>query len=154
SPDGQKVAYGVGVREENSNKEEVFLKTVGDEKPGESLKVQGTCWCWSPDGRSLAITSLKDNVLSHEIFDFMTKKTKPLQLPEAKAPKDAEGPVGHVITDWSKDGKWLLTTCFMGWKKADLYRVKNDGSEAKRIGTGLDGKFSPDGKKILYLGGW
>src|SRR5262249_15308737 len=73
SPDGQKVAYGVAVHEENSDKDEVFLKTVGDEKPGESLKVQGSCWCWSPDGRALAITTLQGNALSHEIFDLKTK---------------------------------------------------------------------------------
>ena len=155
SPDARQIAYGVRVPEENSEnptKYEVFLKAMGDEKPGESLKVQGSVWCWSPDSRSLAVTTWKDNVFSHEMVDVKTKKAKLLQLPEVKAPADTEGPVGHVISDWSKDGKWLLTTLYVGWKKTDLYRVKSDGSEAKRIGTGLDGKFSPDGKKVLYLG--
>jgi Tol biopolymer transport system component len=150
SPDGQKLAYGFG--EGNSDKEEIFLKTMGDEKPGESLKVQGSNWCWSPDGRSLAITTLQDNALSHEIFDLKTRKTRPLQLPEVKAQKDIEGPVGHAITDWSKDGRWFLTTAYRGDLQTDLYRVKSDGSDAKRIGQGMCGQFSPDGKKILYLG--
>jgi Tol biopolymer transport system component len=101
----------------------------------------------------LAVTALKDNVLSCEVVDIKTKKAKPLHLPEVKAAENAEGPVGHVITDWSKDRKWLLTTMYRdGCNKCDVYRVKRDGTEAKRIGTGLQGKFSPDGKKVLYLG--
>jgi Tol biopolymer transport system component len=152
SPDGKNVAYGGPV--DDQSKGEIFLKAVGGEKPGESLKVQGTCWCWSPDGRSLAINILQDNAFTHAIFDLKTKKARPLQMPEVKAPEDAKGPVGHWITDWSKDGNWLLTTCYTNgwWKKADLYRVKSDGSEAIRIGQGKDGVLSPDGKKVLYLG--
>jgi RNA polymerase sigma factor (sigma-70 family) len=152
APDGRQVAYAGGVSEDSSNKLEVFLKTVGEEKPGESLKVQGTCWCWSPDGRSLAITTLQGNALSHAIFDLETRKTRPLQLPEVEAPENAEGPVGHWITDWSKDGRWFLTTVQRGGVQTDLYRVKSDGSEAKKIGQGMCGRLSPDGKKILYLG--
>jgi RNA polymerase sigma factor (sigma-70 family) len=151
SPDGRNVAYGGPVDEQS--KGEIFLKAVGAEKPGESLGVQGTCWCWSPDGRSLAINTLRDNAYTHAIFDLKTKKAKPLPMPEVKAPEDAKRPGGHCIKDWSRDGKWLLTTCYVkDWIKADLYRVKSDGSEAKRIGQGMDGILSPDGKKVLYLG--
>ena len=153
SPDGKKVAYGVPVQgEEDSSNEVVYLKAVGDDKPGESLKVQAHCWCWSPDGQSLAITTCQGNAFACEIFDLKTKNRKPLKPPEVKAVENAEGPVGHYVTDWSKDGKWLLTTARRGDVPADVYRVKSDGSDAKRIGVGADGQFSPDGKKILYLG--
>jgi WD40-like Beta Propeller Repeat len=151
SPDGKYVAYGGPVNDQS--KGEIFLKAVGGEEPGESLKVQGSSWCWSPDGRSLAINTLQDNAYTHAIFDLKTKKAKPVQMPEVKAPQDAKLPVGHCITDWSQDGKWLLTTCYMNSRnKADLYRVKSDGSEAKKIGQGMNGIFSPDGKKVLHLG--
>jgi RNA polymerase sigma factor (sigma-70 family) len=152
SPDGKYVAYGGPVNDQS--KGEIFLKAVGGEEPSENLKVQGSSWCWSPDGRSLAINIFQDNAFTHAIFDLETKKAKPLQMPEAKAPQDVKAPVGHCITDWSKDGKWLLTICNMNrwWNKADLYRVKSDGSVAKKIGQGMNGIFSPDGKKVLYLG--
>jgi RNA polymerase sigma factor (sigma-70 family) len=151
SPDGKNVAFGGPV--DDQSKGEIFLKAVGGEKPGQSLNVQGTSWCWSPDGRSLAINTLQDNAYTHAIFDLKTKKAKPLHMPEVKPPEDTKGPAGHCIKDWSKDGKWLLTTCYRkDWIKADLYRVKSDGSEAKRIGQGMDGILSPDGKKVLYLG--
>src|SRR5207253_683600 len=91
SPDGKYVAYGGPVNDQS--KEEIFLKAVGGEEPGESLKVQGSSWCWSPDGRSLAINIFQDNAFTHAIFDLKTKKAKPLQMPEAKAPQDAKVPV-------------------------------------------------------------
>jgi Tol biopolymer transport system component len=152
SPDGKQVAYGVRVPDETSANHEIVLKTVGDEKPAERLNMQGIVWCWSPDGRSLAVTTVKDNLCTHRIFDLKTRKAKALQLPEVKAPESTDGPVGHMITDWSKDGKWFLTTVQVDEVQTDLYRVTSDGSEAKKIGKGLCGKFSPDGKKVLYLG--
>ena len=158
SPDGRQVVYGVGEFTEDNREFELFLKAVDDDKPGESLKVNvGRC-CWSPDGRSLAITHLRNfentkfKALSHAILDLKTKKTTPLQLPGVNLPDFGTVPTGHIITDWSKDGKWLLTNYITGVDKCDLYRVKSDGSEAERIGAGCEGRFSPDGKKVLYLG--
>jgi len=156
SPDGRQVVYGVGEVNEDNREYELFLKAADDDKPGESLKVNvGRC-CWSPDGHSLAITNLRHVagtqllVFSHAIFDFKTKKTTPLQLPGISIPGTV--PQGHIITDWSKDGKWLLTTYWTADLKCYLYRVKSDGSEGERIGAGGEGKFSPDGKKVLYSG--
>src|SRR5262249_16221971 len=68
SPNGRQIAYGVAIPEDAEfRREEVFLKAVDDDKPGERLKVQGSVWCWSPGGHSLAVTTLKDNVFSHAI---------------------------------------------------------------------------------------
>jgi Tol biopolymer transport system component len=61
-----------------------------------------------------------------------------------------------VVTDWSADGQWFLTMCSTGDEEdLKLYRVKRDGSEAHRIegvDFGMYGRFSPDGKSVLYLG--
>jgi RNA polymerase sigma factor (sigma-70 family) len=160
SPDGTQVVYGGAEIIENECKIELFLKAVDDDKPGESLKEQAFgYWCWSPDGRSLAFTNLRkfmnlENflVLSHSILDLKTKKTTPLQLPGDGVPATDTKLEGHaIITDWSKDGKWLLTTYRTAGGRGDLYRVKSDGSETERIGEGAWGKLSPDGKKVLYL---
>jgi RNA polymerase sigma factor (sigma-70 family) len=156
STDGRLIAYGVTPNEEAGKpirNEEIVLKAVDDKKgAGVSLKVRGLSWCWSPDGRSLVVTAVDGTSLSHRIIDLKTKRTKSLQLPEVQAPEDAELPVGHLITDWSRDGKWFLTTVMAkGQAEAELYLVKSDGSVAKRIGKGFGGKLSPDGRTALCL---
>lgn len=155
SPDGRLIAYGITPKEEYGKpipKDEIFLKAADDQKPGESLKVQGNCWCWSPDGRSLVVTAVEGTGVSHQIIDIKTKRTNPLQLPELKAPENADLPVGHLVTDWSKDGKWFLTTVMAkGQAEAELYLVKSDGAEAKSLGKGFCGKLSPDGRTALCL---
>ncbi|HEY7313766.1 MAG TPA: sigma-70 family RNA polymerase sigma factor [Gemmataceae bacterium] len=155
SPDGRRIAYGVTSKEEQGkgfDNDEIFLKDLDNKKAGVSLKVPGIFWCWSPDGRSLVVSAVDGTSISHQILDFKTKQTKPLQLPEVKAPENAELLVGHLITDWSRDGKWFLTTVMAkGEAEAELYLVKSDGSEAKRIGKGFGGRLSPDGKTVLCL---
>src|SRR5262249_41068717 len=160
-PDGQLVAYGMARTDQESDKgepsEEIFVKAVGDQTEGDSLDVRGTVGTclggWSPDGRSLVVNLLTDTSISHQIIDLHPRKTKSLELPEVKATKDAKGLLGHLITDWSRDGKWFLTMRFSGEKKKTyLCRVKCDGSEVRTIGEGFLGKFSPDGKKVLYVG--
>jgi RNA polymerase sigma factor (sigma-70 family) len=148
SPDGRLVAYGVVRTNEaddnGSPSEEVFVKAIGDDKPGESLKLRGNLWCWSPDSRSLVVNTIQGTAISHEIVDLKTKKAKSLQLPE--------GLRGHLITDRSKNGEWFLTTLFAGQKsKPFLCRVKRDGSEVLKIREGGLGKFSPDGQAVLYM---
>jgi RNA polymerase sigma factor (sigma-70 family) len=155
SPDGRLIAYGITPKEEYGKpfgNDEIFLKAVAKQKPDESLKIRGKCWCWSPDGHSLVVTAVDGMGLSHHIFDLKTKKTLRLQLPKVKAPENADLPVGHLITDWSRDGKRFLTTVMAkGQAEAELYLVSSDGSEAKRIGKGFGGMFSPDGKTALCL---
>jgi RNA polymerase sigma factor (sigma-70 family) len=155
SPDGRRIAYGVTPKEEYGKpiaNEEIFLKAVDNQKPGENLGVRGVAWCWSPDGRSLVVSAVDGTGISHRIIDLKTKRTKLLHLPEVKTPENAELPVGHLITDWSGDGKWFLTTVMAkGQAEAELYLVKSDGSQAERIGKGFEGRLSPDGKTALCL---
>jgi RNA polymerase sigma factor (sigma-70 family) len=155
SPDGRLIAYGITPKEEYGKpfgNDEIFLKAVGQQKAGVSLRVRGMSWCWSPDGRSLVVTAVDGTDLAHRIIDLKNKRTKSLRLPAVKPPENAELPVGHLITDWSRDGRWFLTTVMAkGQADAELYLVKSDGSGAKRIGKGFGGKLSPDGKTALCL---
>jgi Tol biopolymer transport system component len=135
-----------------------YLRPLDDPKAtAVCLEVEGDHVCWSPDGRQLLVVSYEGDALQHQLVDVRTKAAKSLKLPEVKAAADAKGLVGHVVTDWSPDGQWFLTTCFTGSENEDckLYRVKHDGSEVRRIGAvefGMFGRFSPDGKSVLYLG--
>jgi RNA polymerase sigma factor (sigma-70 family) len=157
SPDGRVTAYGVTLKDEYGKQfhnQEIFLKAVDkvDQKPGESLKVRGLSWCWSPDGRSLVVSVLEGTSIHHQIVDIASKKTKSIQLPEAKVPENAVFPTGHLITDWSRDGEWFLTTVMAkGQAEAELYLVKSDGTWAKSLGIGFGGKLAPDAKTVLCL---
>lgn len=160
SPDGTVVAYGVMPSEELAKrdpKQEIRLLSLAKKHGPQSLEVRGHFWRWSPDGKSLLVAAREEEGVKHHIVDVKTKKTKPLELPAVEAPKDAKGPVGHQVIDWSPDGTWFLTACYSGKgpKQADLYRIKSDGSEVKRIaqlGAGLLARFSPDGKRSLFHG--
>jgi RNA polymerase sigma factor (sigma-70 family) len=160
SPDGRLIAYGVTPGDEADkpiHNDEIFIKAVHNENPGISLKVRALSWCWSPDGCSLVVSVLEGTAICHQVVDVRTKRTRSLQLPEVKAPENAELPTGHLITDWSSDGKWFLTTVMAKGviakcqEEAELFLVKSDGSEARSIGKGFDGKLSPDGKTALCL---
>ena len=164
SPDGRRAAYVSGAswtdNKDGSTHQDrkAYLRSIDDPKSASvCLEVEGDHVCWSPDGRQLLVVSYEGDSIQHQLVDVRTKISKALKLPEVKAAAKAKGIVGHVVTDWSPDGQWFLTTCFTGSENEDykLYRVKHDGSEVRRIEaveSGLFGRFSPDGKSVLYLG--
>jgi RNA polymerase sigma factor (sigma-70 family) len=104
--------------------------------------------CWSPDGEKIvAYDSYREKrwvFLNHWLFDVKTKKKSPLEIPE-----------GHEVCDWSPDGKWFLTTSHGKGLYSRLHLISADLKQVKQIGDpkqiAADGRFSPDGKKILYL---
>jgi Tol biopolymer transport system component len=164
SPDGRQVAYVSGAywtdNKDGANHQDrkAYLRSLDDPKAAAAcLEVEGDHVCWSPDGRQLLVVSYEGDAIQHHLVDVRTKAAKPLKLPEVKAAAEAKGLVGHVVTDWSPDGQWFLTTCSTGAGEEDfkLYRVKRDGSDVRRIErveSGLFGRFSPDGKSVLYVG--
>jgi Tol biopolymer transport system component len=157
SPDGRSVAYTKSVVEGDTASFQVYVRSLDDPKtPGRGLGVNGYCTCWSADGRHAVIVNDQDGLVEHYLVDVKSKGKKAISLPKVEAPKDVQGRVGHVVTDWSKNGQWFLTMCFTGDEKGEkvqLWRVKCDGSEAhaiKGVESGRWGRFSPDGKRILY----
>jgi Tol biopolymer transport system component len=157
SADGRSVAYTKGVTEGDNASFQVYVRSLDDrKKPGRGLGVNGYCACWSADGRRVVVVNDQDGSIEHYLVDVKTKDKKTISLPKVEAPQDVKGRVGHVITDWSKDGQWFLTMCLHGDQKeakVRLYRVKSDGSETHAIKgaeSGRWGRFSPDGKRILY----
>jgi Tol biopolymer transport system component len=163
SPDGRRVAYVSGAywtddKDGSTHQDrKAYLRPLDDPKAkADCLEVEGDHVCWSPDGRQLLVVSYEGGPLEHHLVDVRTKTSEPLKLPEVKPAAEAKGLVGHVVTDWSADGQWFLTMCSTGDEEDfKLYRVRRDGSEARRI-EGVDfgwcGRFSPDGKSVLYLG--
>jgi RNA polymerase sigma factor (sigma-70 family) len=167
SPDGTQVAYGVPNNPESNGAQgplTIHIKSVADKKPGRSLKVEALCLAWSPDGKELAVSrfipppgSTRPTGVESAIVDVQTGESKPLTLPAVKLPDGAESD-RHVITDWSRNGEWFLTEVARPPNppgKSYLFRVKRDGSKAEPVivdRAALRGRFSPDGKWVLFYG--
>jgi dipeptidyl aminopeptidase/acylaminoacyl peptidase len=159
SPDGRQVAYGLLAPNSSGGRgpeADVFVKALDDAKPGRSLEVQAYFWCWSPDGKRLVAYSETDGGWQHHLVDVQTKEKTPLHLPNPPEVAKAKFRAGHTVCDWSSDGQWFLT-CYLPpdeIAKPQLFRIKHDGSAVRPIegiGPGGNGRFSPDGKQVLYM---
>jgi RNA polymerase sigma factor (sigma-70 family) len=158
SPDGKRVAYLVqkplNPTVLNFFPEwRVVVRTVGkDDEQGVDIgRFAEATLSWSPDGSKLVSTR---NPPTEEgptvLIDPATGKTEPLELP-----------AGAAVCEWCRDGKTFLVA----------YRGKVDNrlrlglvekgekapreltalGEANGAGGGADARFSPDGKKLLFL---
>src|SRR5262249_12457733 len=101
--------------------------------------------CWAPDGKRLAVTKFaKDWSTETVLLDPQSGNTEPLELP-----------AGVRLLDWALDGKTFLVT----YRKDKEYRLglAEKGDKEPRELTELKvrfprnpGRFSPDGKKVLF----
>lgn len=101
--------------------------------------------CFSPDGKSLALTlSSSPGNLDVYVMDLATKKTKRITTSDAA---DTE-------PSWSPDGNWLYFTSDRGGGP-QIYKVSAQGGDAQRIT--FDGSYnanahvSPDGKSLVLV---
>jgi dipeptidyl aminopeptidase/acylaminoacyl peptidase len=131
----------------------LHVRGLNEKGPGTDL---GECpwFCWSPDGTEIAYSdsNSKDGPpeklsVTHGIVNVKTKEKTPLKLP-----------TDHIINDWSRDGKFFLTTHEGGYqekRQPRLYLMNRDGTEHKAITDGkaasVSGRLSPDGGRVLYM---
>lgn len=114
---------------------------------------------WSPDGNQVATTDWDTNgfnrpnkrrqTTSH-LINVKTKEKEKLNLPD-----------NHVITDWTRDGKHLLTYSIhqkddgASLETTRLYLMNRDGTEHKALSdVDLDlhsGRISPDETRVLCI---
>jgi RNA polymerase sigma factor (sigma-70 family) len=113
-------------------------------------------FAWSPDGAEIAASDFTatdglPDVLkpaaTHFVVNVRTGKKAALNLPD-----------DHILTDWSRDGKYLVTTRLSGTKgapSARVYLMNRDGTEHKAVTDGkavaMGGKLSPDGRRVLHM---
>jgi len=168
SPDGRRVAFfmgGVGVGADDKTDLELKLRVLSLDKE-EPIIDLGTCaheWVWSPDGAKVAFSFLEYDETEKRIncsnwmINVKTKEKTALKLPG-----------DHLVTDWSSDGNWFLTCISISAKEAkvkaprnsahvnQIYLVKRDGSEIRALTdpdlSARTGRFSPDGRMILFHG--
>lgn len=148
SPDGKQVAFAyVPSKEEKSSK----ICVVNLDGTGrKELTAGGGAFaispCWSPDGKRLLYT------VATAPQPGMEPGFK-LHLMDADGKNDSELSDG-LSSGWSPDGKSILYTQFKPQENISLCLMGADGTNPHELvpaRSGL-GVFSPDGKKIAYLG--
>jgi WD40 repeat protein len=108
-------------------------------------------FCWSPDGSQLHVSQSSGKTpkggVDHLTVDVKTRTVKSLEILR-----------GHVVIDWSRDGKSFLTT-FVGeaerWQPKSIHLMNVDGTEVKQLAK-AEGWcaalcLSPDGSQALSI---
>jgi beta-lactamase regulating signal transducer with metallopeptidase domain len=152
SPDGQTLVFSRDV-------EGIWnCDTAGTNNPGKISDKSGRP-IWSADGKHLVATRQENLDLNNE----KNRKTPAWKDETWRMDADGRNPVKLAIPDtdsvedWSPDGQWFITCSDRhppyghGYQ---LYLMKTDGTHQRRLtegGLNVYARFSPDGKKILYL---
>src|SRR5262249_59720373 len=101
---------------------------------------------WAADGRRLLVGQVqvgRDGTLRYTgaVFDLGTRKLTGLKVPAR-----------HWVTDWSRDGRKLLTTNRLRgavtWVNADGAGKPEYLTPEEEVASGA--RLSPDGRRILY----
>ena len=158
SPDGTVLAFLIQERvnggpldpiKVSDIRHRLYVRKLDEQEPGTDTGVTCEAFAWSPDGAEIACSNYTptDGPLDVTscVFNLKTKKSAPLKFP-----------ADHVVTDWTPDGKALLTTSnrlFLDMR-GSIYRMPRDGSEGTRLTDAAIaaecGRLSPDGKRMLF----
>lgn len=156
SPDGKRLALLVidpdSLKVENAGNvaqkaiAHVHVRNTNDKGAGKNLELTGLICLWSGNSDKLMVIDINDEPRAFEakawIVDVKTAKKTTLDLPK-----------NHLVTDWSRDGQWLLANVVED-AKSRLVMLKIDGSARYDVtmpGGPAVGKLSPRGDKVLYL---
>ena len=163
SPDGKRIAYlvdetdrdaippGGGIRKATIK---LHVRELGDEQLGTELGIECQTFAWSPDGTQIACSDFMDGPndgvrATHTLVNVATKEKTTLKLP-----------ADHIITDWSRDGKHLVTTSAAKgpvepFLATQLFLMNRDGTVHKKLNKDQQqaalGRLSPDGKQVLCM---
>lgn len=155
SPDGALLAFGQAnmgtppskIQVRNLHKEDAPKVLV--DMAGKEL----SSWSWSPDGKmlSFAVWGEQPGKYTPYVVDVASGKAQKVVLPVLKG-KGPEG-FGTLIHAWSPDGLWLV------FARGHFFIVHPQTKDARQLNAEPIGflagscRFSPDGKKLLYVGG-
>ncbi len=145
SPDGKWIAF----QSDQSGREEVWL--IGtDGKNARKVTDADTekgAIAWAPDSKSLAYTASDRKMY---VMDVATGQSKVVAIGEANPPAGPE---------FSPDGKWIAYAKTDRDLRPHVYIVAASGGEERQITddglfAGASPRWTPDGKKIIFLGGY
>ena len=163
SPDGKQIATLVpgplppddGTNTAKRRTATLHVRGIDEKEPGTSLDIECQLFVWSGDGTEILCCDFVDGPdkatpdSTHVIVDVKSKEKTPVKLPP-----------DHIAFDWSRDGKFFLTTRVAGGPgkpegmSARQYLMNRDGSEHKALTDdkqlAIFGRFSPDGTRALF----
>jgi RNA polymerase sigma factor (sigma-70 family) len=156
SPDGRKLAVLIQVSLDipegrNDPPRKLYARELSEKDPGLDLEIKCQHFAWSPDGTIIATTNIeegpdKKNIFINKLVDVKTKEKKLLKLPD-----------NHIITDWTRDGKYFLTQSITFKEDKEISRLhlmNMDGTEHKVLHEGYQypssARVSADGKHVLF----
>ena len=145
SPDGRWIALSANTEELPDRNPQVFLMRAGGTEQHQLTSDLDASFHgprWSPDGKRLVYYRvLRDN---NQIWSMNADGTDKKLLSHDTS---------SFSPSWSADGRRILFTSIKDGK-AQLYSMMTDGSDVKSQGIeGIEGQWSPNGKKIVYLAG-
>jgi hypothetical protein len=126
----------------------LHVRGIDEKEPAIDLGVKCKTFSWSGDGTEIVCSEFEDDddklpEAKHFIINAKTKAKEALKLPK-----------GHIINDWSRDGKFFLTT-FLPGKEIRLYLINRDGTVNKALTDdkqfAINGRLSPDAKRVLFM---
>ncbi len=130
----------------------LHVRGLDEKEPGTNLGVECQLFVWSGDGAEILCCDFVDGTdkktpdSTHFIVNVKTKEKTAVNLP-----------ADHRAFDWSRDGKYFLTTRFAGGAEnpqARQYLMNRDGTEHKALTDDKElaifGRFSPDGTRALF----
>jgi serine/threonine protein kinase len=155
SPDGNQIAFAwTG---EHGSTSHIYVKVIGTDTPLRltSSEMNDSSPAWAPDGRSIAFI----RAVSETVNAIYT--VPPLGGPERRI-AEIGGPVSmgdfspSPMLNWSRDGKWLLTSARQSaGKPSRILAVSADTGEARALNFGYAGDefspaLSPDSHRLAF----
>jgi RNA polymerase sigma factor (sigma-70 family) len=113
-------------------------------------------WCWSPDSKQILFSvwpGENDQKYHPYIVEVATGKVRKAVVPELKGEAPEGWGWGVWIHAWSPDGLWLAHA------KGNFYLIDPQSKDVRQVTSERTGffagscRFSPDGKKVVYIGG-
>ena len=116
-----------------------FDVATGRGRPVTSDAAVDSAPVWSPDGQTIAYSSVRDSVTT--VFRRAADGSGAEELLLRQ-----EAGNGAILTDWSRDGRFLTF-----WSNQGLFILPLTGNrQPVRIGEGRGARFSPDGRWLAY----
>jgi hypothetical protein len=139
SPDASQVAT---IRTDIETGEQdvwAFDVATGRGRPITSDTAVDSAPLWSPDGKTIVYTSVRDTIPT--VFRRAANGTGSEEQIYRSEPGN-----GVILTDWSRDGRFLTF-----WSNQGLFILPLTGNrEPVAIEEGRGGRFSPDGRFLAY----